>query len=72
MEFILGLLILILFLKVFVGISVGLFKLLIGALGILMLIVIAPIGFVAVGLLLPILIIGILLTFVGLILKVLF
>lgn len=72
MEIIIGLLIIILFLKIFVGISVGLFKLLMWLFFAIVIITIAPLGILAIGFILPIIILATLLSLVGFILKILF
>lgn len=72
MELILGLLILVICLKVFVGISIGLFKFLLGILVFIGIISLAPIGILAIGLILPIIVILCVLGCIGFILKILF
>ena len=72
MELILGLLILVICLKVFVGISIGVFKFLLGILTFIGILILAPIGIITIGLVLPIIIILCVLACIGFILKILF
>lgn len=72
MGFIIGLLLLILFLKVFVGIGVGIFKLLLGVLFVVILFTIAPLGFLAIGLIVPVIILVAIFSIIGFILKLIF
>ncbi len=69
MSFIFGLLIVVLFLKLFVGISVGLFKLLMGAVVILAVLALLPIGIAVLTFFIPIIIVF---SIIGFALKVLF
>ena len=72
MELLIGLLLVILFLKIFVGIGVGLFKLLIGLLAVVFFITIAPLGLLAIGFLIPLFIIVAIFSVIGFILKLIF
>jgi hypothetical protein len=72
MGLLIGLLCVILFFKLFVGISVGLFKLLIGLFVVVALFTIAPIGLALVGLMIPVLVIAAFIGIIGFLLKVIF
>ncbi|MCH4886601.1 hypothetical protein EZV73_03425 [Acidaminobacter sp. JC074] len=69
MGFLITLLVVILFLKLFVGISVGLFRLLLGILAVAVVIALIPVGL---ALLVPIAIFGAFLACVGFVLKLIF
>lgn len=72
MGLLITLLLVVLFFRVFVGISVGLFKLLLGIVVVLTLLSIAPIGLALVGLLVPILLLVALFSVVGFVLRMIF
>lgn len=72
MGFLFGLLLLVLFFRVFVGLSVGLFKLLIGLIVVIALFTIAPFGLLVLGLIVPLLILGAFLAVIGFVLKTIF
>ena len=72
MGFLIGLVLVILFLKLFVGIGVGLFKLLLGLLFVVVIFTLAPIGLLAIGFLVPIFILLAIVGIVGFVLKLIF